>query len=120
MLDPLTILTPFLLLGVVWLLKFVGCQAIAAIDYVPRSTLAVFPEKAELGPGESMQFIVLSDGAATQNVDWSANAPGGLFKAPDPFVPGSSMATVTATAKNSTASVSAVVILKSVTVTVTP
>src|SRR5687768_17732610 len=86
MLDSYVFLAPLLLLPVVALLGFIGC---ASFDSAPASpVITVDPATIDLGPGESKQFQAKSDGTITTSVNWSPNAPGGLYKAADPRLAG--------------------------------
>ena len=86
MLDSFVILAPLLLLPVVALLRFVGCESFDS----KADVVTVTPDTATLGPGESQQFTASVNGTPpSTNVTWSANAqPNGYYKAPDPFDPG--------------------------------
>ena len=122
MLDSFLILAPLLLLPVVALLRFVGCTT---FDSAPADVVVVKvnPDTASLGPGESQQFTALLNGVngAPMSVTWSVNAPDGLYKAPDPFVPGPPTIEVTATSTTVAASFGkATVTLQHVSVKVNP
>ena len=121
MLDSFVILAPLLLLLVVALLRFIGCESFTSAP-AAGVVVKVDPDTATLGPGESKQFAAKVNGSASTQVNWSTNAPNGLFKAPDPFVAGgAATAEVTATSTTVAASVGkAIVTLKHVTVTVNP
>ncbi|HEX2721928.1 MAG TPA: hypothetical protein VHM24_03360 [Gemmatimonadaceae bacterium] len=119
MIDTYIILAPVLLLPIVALLSFVGCSSFTGTAM--PVIIKLDPTSVDLGPGESRQFTALADGIITTAVTWSPNAPGGLYKAADPRVAGSTKDTITATSTSDpTAIGSATVNLKSVTVVVTP
>jgi len=121
MLDHFIFLSPLLLLPILALLRFIGCTPFAGTDGGGGVTVVLNPSSVDLGPGQSQQFTALVNGTASADVIWSTNAPNGLFKAADPFIPGSSSATVSATSKTvATATGSATVNLKHVTVSIAP
>jgi hypothetical protein len=126
MFDSYVFLAPLLLLPVIALLGFIGCGSFDAADTPATVVIKVAPETIDLGPGQTQQFQAFADGNLTTSVDWSPNAPSGLYKAADPRLAGVTTDTVTATSKSGTttsapASVGkATVNLKSATVTVSP
>ena len=121
MLDHFIFLSPLLILPIVALLRFVGCTPFGSTDDGGGVTVVLNPSSVDLGPGQSQQFTALVNGAASTDVIWSSNAPNGLFKAADPFTPGSNSATVTATSTTvATATGSASVNLKHVTISIAP
>ena len=99
MLDPFVSLAPLLLLPVVALMRFIGCTQILGDFTVDpgQHTLVITPSSVSLKPGQTQQFAALLDGTPSENVNWSPNAQNGLYKAPSPFVPGTSPVPVTAT-----------------------
>src|SRR5882757_3507119 len=119
MLDPFVILAPVLLLPVVALLRFIGCSSFSS--GAGTGTASISPDKATLGPSQTQQFTFLVNNIPTTGVTWSANAPAGLFTAPDPHIPGAPPVTVTAISTTPAGfSASATITLASVTVAVTP
>jgi len=119
MLDHFIFLAPLLLLPVLALFRFIGCTAFGATP--APNELELLPGSVDLGPGQSQPFTALVNGALSTDVIWSSNAPNGLFKAPDPFIPGSGSVMVTATSKQvQPATGSATVNLKHVTISVFP
>src|SRR5579872_2924728 len=120
MLDHFVFLAPLLLLPIVALLRFIGCAAFGSTD-AGGVIVTLNPASASLGPGQTQQFTALANGSTTTDITWSPNAPNGLFKAPDPFVSGSTTATVTATSTTvAGSSGSATVTLAHVTVSIAP
>ena len=119
MLDSYVFLAPLLLLPVVALVGFIGCSS---FDSAPaKPVITVDPPTIDLGPGESKQFQAKSDGTITTAVNWSPNAPGGLYKAADPRLAGVPTDTVTATSQSDSTGIgTATVNLKNATVTVSP
>ena len=107
MLDSYLILAPLLLLPVVALLRFIGCQLVfPLVDN--NVTVIVTPDSVNLGPGQTQQFTAMVDGVPSSEVTWSTDsvaiAPDGLFTAPAPFVLGSPAVKVTATSTKTPAS----------------
>lgn len=96
--DTFVILAPFLLLGVIGLLRFIGCYDFSIFHI---ASVTISPKTADLGPGETAQFSiqtmvdnnpVMPD---TGTVTWSPNAPKGLYTAPTPFLANQDTVTVT-------------------------
>jgi hypothetical protein len=119
--DPFVILAPLLLLPIVFLLRFIGCTSFHSGD--SPSTITIDPASASLGPGESQTFTATVTGT-TEEVQWSANAPKGVYTAPNPIIPPKGGDSVTASigtdAGATKTSATATVTFKLVSVTVSP
>jgi hypothetical protein len=61
-------------------------------------TVTVSPATVKLGPGQKQTFTAAVQNTLDQKVNWMG-APGGVFTAPDPYVPGTPPAVVSAFAQ---------------------
>ena len=127
MLDPFVILSPILLLPVVWLLRFIGCSSFS-VGTAPAATtppagppqagpppaatvtVKITPPSATVMEGQVQPFKAPVTGATDQTVLWSSDSPGASFtytidgvdfKFLGPRVPGIDSVKVIATSKAS-------------------
>jgi hypothetical protein len=71
---------PILLLPIVGLLRFVGCnQVFGLYDVSLRHTLSVNPTDIQLFPGQTQKLTAILDGLETSAVTWSVNSPDPAF-----------------------------------------
>jgi hypothetical protein len=95
--ETFLLLAPLLLLPIVSLLRFVGCDGIA--KSLALAEVTIDPATVSLGPGESIQFMSRVPDAS---LIWAATRGTvdtmGNYKAPDPFDPAITSATITVVA----------------------
>lgn len=106
MVDWYVILAPVLLLAVVALLRFIGCDVVFGLEEVDRPpTVTVIPNAVTLGPLQTQQFAVEVNGQPVPGPDaaWSAEPAGvgilettGLYRAPA-SIPAAQEVTIRAT-----------------------
>ncbi len=91
MIDPFLLLTPILLLPIIWLLRFTGCAAILGIDDVTYASLFAVKTTSPL-PGGNVGIpyppLQLEATGGIGNLTWVGTPPAGLTLSPTGLLQG--------------------------------
>lgn len=89
MLDPFVLLALVLLLPIVALLRFIGCDLYEGGIVGGVAIVTIQPPTADLGPGQSLKFVALVNNVPDTAAKWGGSSnigyTTGFYLAPDPF-----------------------------------